>query len=115
MDEDHDTRGSCRDHRDDVVGLALGILCGRDRARALLHIDNCASCSYELASLATVADRVLDLAPSTEPPISFESSVHERLGLGGSAGAVGLTARMHTTLSHTLRGLHVLPARPKQQ
>jgi hypothetical protein len=73
-------RGSCSGHEDDVTGLALGILTGRDRAQALAHIEDCQWCNNELFSLAIVADRLLDLALWPEPPSGFEASLLERLG-----------------------------------
>jgi hypothetical protein len=77
-----ETRGSCSGHDDDVAGLALGILTGRDRARALAHIEDCQWCNNELFSLAVVADSLLDLAPCPEPPVGFEAGLLARLRTG---------------------------------
>jgi hypothetical protein len=70
--------GRCSGHEDDLADLALGIVTGRDRARALVHIDECRWCSSELDRLAILADKLLELAPSSEPPIGFEVGVVER-------------------------------------
>jgi hypothetical protein len=74
-----EARKGCTGHEDDVAGLALGILNGRDRAQALAHIESCRWCDDELNSLAIVADRLLDLAPQPEPPPGFEVALLERL------------------------------------
>ncbi len=53
--------------------LALGILTGPDRSAALDHMDRCASCQAEMASLVAAADRLLDLIPARGAPAGFES------------------------------------------
>jgi hypothetical protein len=73
-----EAREGCRGHEDDLAGLALGIVTGRDRAQALAHIDDCQWCNDELNSLAIVADRVFDLVPCREPPLGFEVGIMER-------------------------------------
>ena len=55
--------------------LALGIADGEDRARALDHLSSCASCRAHLERLSAVADELLLLAPSAEPPPGFEESI----------------------------------------
>lgn len=62
--------------------LALGILTGEDRARALEHLGGCHRCSDELRKLNELGDELLLLAPSAEPPVGFESRVVDRLGVG---------------------------------
>lgn len=58
--------------------LALSIVSGADRARALTHVGQCASCRRLIEELATVADPLLLLAPELEPSIGFESRVLAR-------------------------------------
>ena len=70
----------CAAVRDDLGELALGLLSGRSRARALSHVASCAHCSAELEQLSTVADALLLLAPEIEPPVGFELRLAERLG-----------------------------------
>lgn len=70
----------CPDIRLLLPELALGTLTGHDRARALEHLGGCADCRRELQSLSEVADELLTLAPSSEPPMGFESRVLERVG-----------------------------------
>ena len=71
----------CARYTDDLAELALGVLTGRDRARALAHADECPRCSEELEQLSRVADTVLQVAPEVEPPVGFESRLFERMGV----------------------------------
>ncbi len=63
----------CAVFQDTAAELALGILTGPDRAAALKHMERCASCQAEVASLAAAADRLLDLVPKRGAPDGFES------------------------------------------
>jgi len=63
----------CAVFQDAAAELALGILTGPDRAAALKHMERCASCQAEAASLAVAADRLLDLIPARGAPDGFES------------------------------------------
>jgi hypothetical protein len=69
----------CRDVRDDLSECALGTLGGRDRARVLDHVASCSWCRDEFASLASVADALLCLGPTSEPPVGFEFRLAQRL------------------------------------
>lgn len=71
-----------------LAELATGAAVGHDRALALAHVAGCPACHQELAELAKVADELLLLAPSVEPPAGFESAVLARLD-----GRVGRAAR----------------------
>jgi hypothetical protein len=55
--------------------LALGIADGEDRARALDHLADCAACRAHVERLSAVADELLLLSPSAEPPPGFEERV----------------------------------------
>jgi hypothetical protein len=70
---------TCEPVRELLPELALGILGGEDRARALDHLSGCAECSNELAALSRAADGLLALAPQHEPPAGFEDRVLARL------------------------------------
>jgi hypothetical protein len=63
----------CAAFQEAAAELALGILTGPDRAAALKHIERCASCQAEVASLAAAADQLLDLVPARGAPDGFES------------------------------------------
>jgi hypothetical protein len=63
----------CAVFQDAAAELALGILTGPDRAVALKHMERCASCQAEVASLAAAADLLLDLVPARGAPDGFES------------------------------------------
>jgi len=56
----------CARYTDDLAELALGVLTGRERARALAHVDECPRCAEELEQLSRVADTVLQVAPEVE-------------------------------------------------
>lgn len=75
------SNSACADIRLLLPELALGTLTGQDRGRALEHIGGCLDCRGELQSLSEVADDMLMLAPSAEPPVGFESRVIERVGV----------------------------------
>jgi hypothetical protein len=58
--------------------LALGVASGIERARALQHMETCTRCRREVAGLGEVADELLLLVPTREPPAGFESRVLAR-------------------------------------
>src|SRR5262249_40061210 len=65
----------CEETRELAPELALGIAVGEERADALDHIATCPQCRRHLEELSTVADEMLLLAPSMEPPAGVESRV----------------------------------------
>ena len=69
----------CHQVREVAPELALGVLAGQERAEALRHLAGCSSCRRHVAELAEVADELLLLTPSREPPVGFESRVVQRL------------------------------------
>ena len=71
---------TCRRFEDDLAALALGTLTGRARAEAIAHVESCHSCERTLRQLSSAADRLLELAPSAEPPPGFEDRVLYELG-----------------------------------
>ena len=81
----------CAVFQDAAAELALGILTGPDRAAALKHMERCASCQAEVASLATAADRLLDLVPARGAPDGFES----RMAAAFRQSVPGQAARRH--------------------
>jgi anti-sigma-K factor RskA len=72
---------SCDEFAEVAAELALGVLTGRERARALAHLDGCESCREQVRELSMAGDELLALLPSAEPPAGFESRVLERIGL----------------------------------
>jgi len=70
----------CAFFREVSAELALGILTGPDRSAALAHVDRCARCQAEVASLAEAADRLLGLAPARGAPDGFEGRVTAAFG-----------------------------------
>jgi hypothetical protein len=81
----------CAAFQDVAAELALGILTGPDRAAALKHMERCASCQAEVASLAAAADRLLDLVPERGAPDGFES----RMAAAFGQSVPGQAARCH--------------------
>ena len=81
-DDPRDTgaRG-CQDYTGDLSELALGVLTGRERVRALSHVDSCPRCAEELEQLSRAADAVVHVAPEVEPPLGFEVRLFERMGV----------------------------------
>jgi hypothetical protein len=62
------------EHIDEIAAeLALGVVDGEERARALEHLAVCPECRRAVEELSEVADGLLLLAPSREVPIGFES------------------------------------------
>jgi anti-sigma factor RsiW len=80
MSEDMRERG-CAQYADDLAQLALGVLTGRDRARALSHVESCRRCADELEQLSRVADTVVQAAPEAEPPVGFEVRLFQEMGV----------------------------------
>jgi Putative zinc-finger len=69
----------CSQLRDVAPDVALGLLTGEERAVALAHLEGCAACRAEVASLAGVADELLLTGPEATPPEGFDRRVLARL------------------------------------
>jgi len=78
---------SCAEFADAAAELALGVLTGRERARALAHLDRCEACRENVRQLTVTGEELVGLLPAIEPPAGFETRVMERLGLGTPAPA----------------------------
>ena len=72
----------CAEFADAAAELALGVLTGRERARALAHLDQCEACRENVRQLTVTGEELVGLLPAIEPPAGFETRVLERLGLG---------------------------------
>ena len=70
---------TCDELRAVAADVALDELTGAERAAALTHLAACTECRAIVTDLAAVADSVLLLGPSIEPPSGFESRVLGRL------------------------------------
>ena len=73
---------ACAETRELVPELAAGVTTGEVRARALAHLARCRFCRQELDEVTKVVDELLLLAPDSEPPAGFETSVLARLTPG---------------------------------
>lgn len=62
----------CEETRALSAELALGIVEGEERGRALEHLAECPDCRLRVEELAGVADELLLLAPHAEVPVGFE-------------------------------------------
>lgn len=68
-------RPECEATRALAAELALGVVVGEERARAVQHLETCTSCRREVAEFAEVKDGLLLLAGEQPPPLGFESRV----------------------------------------
>ena len=66
---------TCEEFRDLSAEFALGVLEGRERAEAIAHVEHCAACQHESATMGDVADMLFELTPSAEPPAGLETRV----------------------------------------
>jgi hypothetical protein len=66
---------ACEETRQLAAELALGLVDGKDRARALRHLAECPECRRAVEEMSAVVDELLLLAPQHEPPAGFESRV----------------------------------------
>ena len=69
----------CEETREMAVDLALGIVEGEERGRALQHLADCPDCRAEVEKYSELADELLLLAPHREPAVGFESRVLDEL------------------------------------
>ena len=65
----------CEEFRELAPELALGIVEGEERGRALEHLADCTDCRRRVEELSEVADGLLLAAPHREPPVGVESKV----------------------------------------
>ena len=65
----------CSRMREMAAEVALGIADGAERAWALEHLAACPACRARVEQLSVVADELVMLAPSAEPPAGFEQRV----------------------------------------
>ncbi|HEY8525836.1 MAG TPA: zf-HC2 domain-containing protein [Acidimicrobiales bacterium] len=87
------TPPTCDQMRELAPDLALGLLTGAERAAALDHLEGCAACRAEVASLTDVGEAVLALAPEVEPPPGFTARVLDRIAAARADEARGDEAR----------------------
>jgi hypothetical protein len=102
----------CGEFADAAAELALGVLTGRDRAKAIAHLDQCDACRENVRQLTMTGEELLVLLPISEPPGGFETGVMERLGLASPSprrGPVSRTGRVRFPGSKT--GSRAAPAR----
>ena len=71
---------TCADFDASVDELAVGAVSEPLRSDLLAHAASCPSCDARLRELVAVADRLLLLAPSAEPPPGVETRVLAALG-----------------------------------
>ena len=59
---------SCAEFADAAAELALGVMTGRERARALAHLDRCEACRENVRQLTVTGEELVGLLPAVEPP-----------------------------------------------
>jgi hypothetical protein len=106
---------NCDEMADLAAELALGVLTGRERAKAIAHLDRCDACRENVRQLTETGQGLLGLLPSSEPRAGFETRVMARLEAAGQRPArpaagpprpkparLKLTRRMLTTAAVVL-------------
>ena len=63
----------------DGAELALGVLTGRERARAIEHLQQCGQCRARVHRMTLTSDDLLNLLPGQQPPPGFSAEVTDRL------------------------------------
>jgi hypothetical protein len=69
----------CHQVRDAAAEYALGILPPHGRSQIAAHTLHCQDCRAEIDTMISVASRLADLIPGTEPPLGFDRLVLNRL------------------------------------
>jgi hypothetical protein len=72
---------TCAELADVAAELALGVLTGRERARAIAHLEWCDACREHVRQLTATGEQLIELLPPAEPPAGFETQVLDRIGL----------------------------------
>lgn len=80
-------RISCDEMASLAPELAFGVLPGRERAAACVHLETCAACRAAVGELGGLVDELLTCGPTAQPPAGFEQQVLARLSGGGAAEA----------------------------
>jgi hypothetical protein len=65
----------CREVRELIPELAMGVASGESRARGLAHLAGCVDCRRELEEVSGTVDALLLLVPEREPPAGFDVRV----------------------------------------
>ncbi len=73
------TQLTCTDVHDAAAEYALDILEPEERSALAAHLLRCPTCREEVQALGTVATRLLELVPGTEPPLGFDRRVLARV------------------------------------
>ncbi|HEY0716108.1 MAG TPA: hypothetical protein VGD68_00695 [Streptosporangiaceae bacterium] len=87
---------SCDDFGGAAAEFSLGVLTGRERARAVAHLDDCESCREHVRQLSLTGEEMLALLPAREPPAGFESRVMDRIGVAVKPERPNWSRRMLT-------------------
>jgi hypothetical protein len=85
---------NCHEFQDVAAELALGVLTGRERARAIAHLEHCEACGENVRQLTLTGEGLLGLLPAMEPPAGFETRVMDRIGLAAPAPALAPARRL---------------------
>ncbi len=93
---------NCEEFAGVAAELALGVLTGRERARAIGHLDQCDTCREHVRQLSLTGEEMLGLLPPHEPPTGFETLVMGRLGHTTATQRPKRTRRMLATAAVAL-------------
>jgi hypothetical protein len=100
----------CAEFADVAAELALGVLTGRERADALVHLDHCDACREHVSQLTITGEELLGLLPSMEPPPGFETRVMARLGMTPAVTTAPFGKKDHRPAMLSFRSRRLLAA-----
>jgi hypothetical protein len=100
----------CAEFADVAAELALGVLTGRERADALVHLDHCDACREHVSQLTMTGEELLGLLPSREPPPGFETRVMARLGMTPAVTTAPFGKKDHKPAKLSFRSRRLLAA-----
>ena len=107
----------CEEIRELAPELALGIVEGEERGRALEHLADCPDCRRRVEELSEVADELLLLAPHTEAPVGLRvpgagPGACPRRRRGAAAGFAWCSRRPRPLLAAAAITLAIVSRRP---
>lgn len=94
---------SCEKCDEIAPELALNLLCGKERAEAVAHLECCPRCRATMSAFCDTTDQLLELIPEASPPAGFEVRT-----LSAIAAPVRATHRWYTVAAAVVLGVALL-------
>ncbi len=101
---------TCDQARDAVAEYSLDILEPGERSALAAHLLRCPACRAEADALSSVASRLIELVPGTEPPLGFDRRVLARVRSTTPALRPGRLLRLQSHRSRVVAGVATLVA-----